>query len=343
MQGLGCELTRVTTSRAKNVMLATNDRETVGALEPGGSPGQRALGRTESPPLAASAMLWRPHAEATSPNRSAGEGDLSRASRRCQSSTCPGASHRSPWRDRRRGTDGTWLGAWPRRRGELALVGRVRVTAPLNIPSLLAEAEAFGAEESAHREPTLYGVTDGKAIGTYLEHKFRDALDQRYRYDKGSSAKGIDFPSLAVDMKVTSVRQPQSSSPFRSARQKIRGLGYSLLVFVYQKDDDEQTRTGQLDILHTVFVDSRRTGDYQTTRGIRDILDRDGNVDDLVAFMNDRNLPIDSSEAVVFAEELLAEPPRLGYLTISNALQWRLQYRRVIDVAGSVGGVVRVS
>jgi hypothetical protein len=27
-------------------------------------------------------------------------------------------------------------------------------------------------------------------------------------------------------------------------------------------------------------------------------------------------------------------PPELGYLTISNALQWRLQYSRVIEQAG---------
>ena len=42
------------------------------------------------------------------------------------------------------------------------------------------------------------------------------------------------------------------------------------------------------------------------------------------------------------AEELLESPPKIGYLTISNALQWRLQYRRVIDRAGSVDGVRRV-
>jgi hypothetical protein len=33
---------------------------------------------------------------------------------------------------------------------------------------------------------------------------------------------------------------------------------------------------------------------------------------------------------------------QVGYLTISNALQWRLQYRRVIDVAGKVEGVLKV-
>ena len=42
----------------------------------------------------------------------------------------------------------------------------------LTIPLLCQEATAFAAVESTYPEPTLYGVTDGKAIGTYLEHKF---------------------------------------------------------------------------------------------------------------------------------------------------------------------------
>ena len=212
----------------------------------------------------------------------------------------------------------------------------------LRIPSLLAEAAKFAADESVHDEPTLYGVTDGKAVGTYLEHKFQRQLEHTYTYEVGSSAKGIDFPGLNVDMKVTSVKQPQSSSPFKSARQKVRGLGYSLLVFVYEKSDNDQTQTARLKILHTIFVDEDRTADYQTTRGIRDIIERDGNVEDIVAFMYDRNLPIDDSEAVAFAEELAQNPPRQGYITISNALQWRLQYSRAIDKAGYVSGVVRV-
>lgn len=66
------------------------------------------------------------------------------------------------------------------------------------------------------------------------------------------SAKGIDFPELGVDLKVTSVQQPQSSCPFRSPRQKVLGLGYSLLIFVYQKSDNEEDRTGNLRILHPV-------------------------------------------------------------------------------------------
>jgi len=58
--------------------------------------------------------------------------------------------------------------------------------------------------------------------------------------------------------------------------------------------------------------------------------------------MQDRYLPISDIEARQLAEELLQKPPEIGYLTISNALQWRLQYRRVIEKAGDVDGIFRV-
>src|SRR5947209_19348433 len=108
----------------------------------------------------------------------------------------------------------------------------------LTIRLLCQEASAFAQVESAYPEPSLYGVTDGKAIGTYLEHKFRAHLAVKYTFAPCNSASGIDFPDLKVDMKVTAITQPQSSCPFKSARQKIFGLGYSVLVFVYEKKDD---------------------------------------------------------------------------------------------------------
>ena len=188
----------------------------------------------------------------------------------------------------------------------------------------------------------MFGVTDGKAIGTYVEHQFREYLTQRYSFTEGSSARGIDFPDLAVDMKVTSIRQPQSSCPFQSARQKIFGLGYSLLVFVYEKEDNQAFETGCLRFFHTVFVNEAQTADYQTTVGLRQILENDGNEDDLTAFMYDRNLPVDEIEAHRIAQELLNNPPNIGYLTISNALQWRLQYRRIIEQAGQVEGILKI-
>jgi len=166
----------------------------------------------------------------------------------------------------------------------------------LTIESLCWEASNFSVLTSKDAEASLYGVTDGKAIGTYLEQKFRQYLKDKYEFVEGNSAIGIDFPSLLVDMKVTSFRQPQSSCPFKSARQKIFGLGYGLIIFVYDKSDDSSNRTGTLNILHTIYVSADRTGDFQMTRGIRSILANEGNKDDLMAFMIDRNLPVDEIE-----------------------------------------------
>jgi len=213
----------------------------------------------------------------------------------------------------------------------------------LTIEALCAEARTFAEIESAHGEPSLYGVTDGKAVGTYLEHKFRAFLTAKYDFTAGNSASGIDFPELGVDMKVTSIKQPQSSCPFKSARQKIFGLGYALIVFVYNKVDNAENHTGTLAIEHTIFVEKERTADFQMTRGLRLVLDSNGNEDDLVAFMTDKMLPVEEIEAHNIAQELLAGADmRQGYLTISNALQWRLQYSRIIAEAGAVEGIIKV-
>lgn len=212
----------------------------------------------------------------------------------------------------------------------------------LTIETLCYEAGIFSAVESQHPEPLLYGVTDGKAVGTYLEQKFKLYLEGKYDFIKGNSASGIDFPGLLVDVKVTSVKQPQSSCPFKSARQKIFGLGYSLIIFVYEKVDNSINRTATLSILNTIFVSAERTADFQMTRGIRSILENEGNADDLIAFILDRNLPVDEIEAANIVYEILLKPPLQGFLTISNALQWRLQYGRVIERAGQEEGVIAV-
>jgi len=67
---------------------------------------------------------------------------------------------------------------------------------------------------------------------------------------------------------------------------------------------------------------------------------KDGaNQEDIAAYFIDRNLPIDDIEAQGIAAEILQSPPEQGYLTISNALQWRLQYGHALRVAGEVAGV----
>ncbi|MBD2146140.1 restriction endonuclease [Sphaerospermopsis sp. FACHB-1194] len=211
----------------------------------------------------------------------------------------------------------------------------------LTLESLKIAARSFCLELSATPIYNLYGVTDGKAVGTYVESAFNQYLSTRYDYTLGSAALGIDFPGLEVDLKVTSIRQPQSSCPFKNASQKVYGLGYHLLIFSYEKNDDHNSRTANLNFQNVVFVDKKRTGDYQTSYGLQEILRRHGNKDDVVAFLEERNFPLDEIGRETLAERILREPPEIGYLTISNALQWRLQYSRVIQVsiAGNTTGI----
>lgn len=205
------------------------------------------------------------------------------------------------------------------------------------------EARIFSAAESEHEEHSLFGVTDGKAVGTYLELKFRTYLiDKGYVFESGNAASGLDFPGLNLDMKVTSIKQPQSSCPFRSVRQKIYGLGYSLIVFVYEKTDNPRTRTATLRITDTIYVEKEQTGDFQMTKGLIEILNDQGNLDDVMDFMASRHLASDEIELRNLAEYVMQNPVTQGFLTISPALQWRLQYRRIIEKAGCTGGIYSV-
>ncbi|MCW6036845.1 hypothetical protein K4A83_11310 [Spirulina subsalsa FACHB-351] len=61
-----------------------------------------------------------------------------------------------------------------------------------------------------------------------------------------------------------------------------------------------------------------------------------------MAFIIERHLPVDEIGAEQLAERILQSPPSQGYLTISNALQWRLQYSRVIQQAGQVEGILKI-
>ena len=209
----------------------------------------------------------------------------------------------------------------------------------LTLDQLKAEVRYFTQYLIAAPIPALYGVTDGKAVGTHIEQAFREYLLERYTYASGNAASGIDLPLLEIDIKATSIKQPQSSCPFRDASQKVYGLGYHLLVFVYEKVDQHDVRAAQLNIKYAVFIARERTGDYQTTYGLKGIIERNGNKEDVVAFLEERNLPLDEIGREVLAERIMHDPPTIGYLTVSNALQWRLQYGRAIGAVGSIDGV----
>lgn len=212
----------------------------------------------------------------------------------------------------------------------------------LTVENVIIEAKVFCDVQSKIPNKELYGVTDGKAVGTHIEHKFQQHLADKYKLKVGSSAKGIDLPSVDIDIKVTSIKQPQSSCPFKDAKQKIFGLGYNLLVFVYDKIDNPKTKTATLDFVSCSFITKERTADYTTTFRLREMVKDNANVEDIVAYLNDKNIPADEITLHQLAEQILKTPPTQGYLTISNALQWRLQYQRIVTLSENVTGINKI-
>lgn len=214
----------------------------------------------------------------------------------------------------------------------------------LTIPKLIEEAQLFCVEQSKFQHRELFGVTDGKAVGTLIEQKFQRYLRDKYEVIIGSSASGVDLPSddILTDIKVTSIKQPQSSCPFKDAKQKIFGLGYNLLVFVYDKTDDDNTRTATLNFVSCSFVSKERTADYTTTFRLREMVKDNANEADIMAYLQDKNIPADEITLSKLAEQILQNPPEQGYLTISNALQWRLQYQRIVALADSITGISKI-
>ena len=212
----------------------------------------------------------------------------------------------------------------------------------LTIKDLISEAQQFCVTQSSIQHKELFGVTDGKAVGTLIEHKFQKQLCEKFELTVGSSAKGIDLPSVDVDIKVTSIKQPQSSCPFKDAKQKVFGLGYNLLVFVYDKEDNPKTKEAHLDFVSCSFISKERTADYTTTFRLREMVKDKANEADIIAYLQDKNIPADEITLTKLATQILESPPEQGYLTISNALQWRLQYQSIVTLTETVSGISKI-
>lgn len=68
---------------------------------------------------------------------------------------------------------------------------------------------------------------------------------------------------------------------------------------------------------------------------------KDGaNIEDIIGFLSDRNIPADDIGYNKIAGKILNSDIKQGYLTISNALQWRIQYSNVIKLNNNVDGII---
>lgn len=211
---------------------------------------------------------------------------------------------------------------------------------PLTVELLCTEATAFAAIQAQTPRPDMYLRTIPKGVGTAMEKEFRAHLQANYNFVPGHSSKGVDFPGIGVDVKATLITRPQSSCRFTSVDQKVYGLGYDLLVFLYRKRDDKDQKTAFLKIEKTVFVCKKQTGDHTLTRILLADLQTGANKEDLISTMRSKYLALTDEEADKLGDRLLREPPLQGYIGISPAQQWRLRYRKAAEYAGQVEGVL---
>ena len=178
----------------------------------------------------------------------------------------------------------------------------------LAIERMAASAKAFCAQYGGVPQEALYGVTDGKAAGTFVEHLLEDYLSQRYDMASGNSARGLGLPSANTGIKAASPVRPQSGCPCRDSKQKKYGLGCSLAVSVYGKNDGHTDKAGALDYCACSFVGSQRAADCQTAAGIRNIIADNGKEDDVFALWVERNIPVRRSLADEYGERIVAHP-----------------------------------
>ena len=94
--------------------------------------------------------------------------------------------------------------------------------------------------------------------------------------------------------------------------------------------------------MNCTFIHKERTADYTTTYRLREMLADGANEADIIGFLQDRNIPADDITLQQIAQNIIQTPPKQGYLTISNALQWRLQYQRIVSLEENISGIENI-
>ncbi len=54
----------------------------------------------------------------------------------------------------------------------------------IKIDDIIKEAKIFSKQISKSKHDVVRGITDGKSVGTHLEHEFKKLLEKGYAVDK---------------------------------------------------------------------------------------------------------------------------------------------------------------
>jgi hypothetical protein len=72
---------------------------------------------------------------------------------------------------------------------------------PLTLEKLYTAAKEFCIKASTLEYPELVGVTDGKAVGTFVEHRLNHYLSNRWSLEIGNSASVVRFKQRQLAIK----------------------------------------------------------------------------------------------------------------------------------------------
>lgn len=59
--------------------------------------------------------------------------------------------------------------------------------------------------------------------------------------------------------------------------------------------NDPKTKTANLNFVSCSFISNERTGDYTATYRLREMVKDKANVEDIVAYLNDKHIPADGN------------------------------------------------
>jgi len=195
---------------------------------------------------------------------------------------------------------------------------------PLTLETLRAALPALREGLASMWARTPVPATDPKSLAMFAERTLHRWLQTRFDYRTGSSANGLDFPDVPMDFKLTDAARPQSSIPAAGRHEMLWGLGYHVLVAIYQKSPRDGAIYLALDDLWC--LDAEQTADRRTTEEVQRLVRHDARDGVLARYLEQRLPFCRAEEARVQVARIRAQPPVLGQLTLSPAMQYRATY-----------------
>jgi hypothetical protein len=164
-----------------------------------------------------------------------------------------------------------------------------------------------------------------KRTVTAIERQFHDQLEENFAHVRGSSSKGIDLPQLNYDIKITSLREPQSSAPYGHASERIFGLPYGILLLPYDDEGDG------LVFIEPVLFAAAETADRRITAELRALRESGATQREIAAFLLGAGVGLSEDEIERVSARIIKEGIPQGRLVLSDAHQWRLRYSEALD------------